>query len=189
MSDPYLGEIKLFSFAKIPTGWSLCNGAMVPVQQNYALFSLIGNRFGGDQTKFGLPDLQGRTPLGLTYGSPPGPNRSAYPTVGASGGAESVQLTIATVPAHTHAVYGATAQATEVTPTAGLLASPVSFVSGSTTDFSIYQPAGSWTGDATLAPGTISTAGAGEAHSNMQPFQVLSFCIATSNAVYPMRKQ
>ncbi len=187
MAEPYLGEVKIFAFPRIPTGWSLCNGAILNVAQNQAVFALIGGKFGGDgRTTFALPDLRGRTPLGLAL-TQPDTTRSAYVTDGLSGGMETVTLTAATVPAHSHQVLVSTAPGTQPSPAGGLLASPASATSGSSTDFSVYLPASTWSGNVQLAPGTVSTAGGSQPHNNMQPFQVINFCIATSNAIWPSR--
>lgn len=187
MSEPFLGEIKLFSFPKTPIGWSLCNGAILNIQQNQALYSLIGKKFGGDgKTTFGLPDLRGRTPVGLSY-SAPDPTRSAYPTDGLSGGSETVVLTNTTVPSHQHTVQGVTTNGNQLVPANGIPATSVSSTAGSGTNFSIYLPSTTWKADVTLAAGTIATAGSGQGHNNMQPYLVLNYCIATSNAIYPPR--
>jgi microcystin-dependent protein len=187
MSEPFYGELKLFAFGRAPTGWSLCNGAILNVSQNQTLYNLIGTKFGGSpSTTFALPDLRGRTPLGLAA-TAPDTTRSAYPTDGLNGGSEKVLLTAGTVPAHSHTVRGVKASGSEAYPAAGLLASPASISPGSTTDFSVYLPAADWTADSTLAPGTVGKAGGDAAHENMQPFLVLNFCIATSGAISPKK--
>lgn len=187
MSEPFLGEIKLFSFAKAPQGWALCNGAMLNIAQNQALFALISNKFGGDaKTTFALPDLRSRTPLGLAPIAPAA-GRSAYPTVGATGGAEGVTLTTASVPPHAHQVAVCNVGGTQPLPSGGLLANPISQTAGSTTDFSIYLPSPAQTDAVALAAGTVASAGGGQPHNNMQPFLVGNFCIAVTNAFFPQR--
>jgi microcystin-dependent protein len=188
VSEPFLGEIKLFSFQKAPTGWSWCNGAIMTIQQNQGLYSLIQTKFGGDgKTTFALPNLQGRTPLGLSYTAPDA-TRSAYNRDGLNGGSETVTLTNVTVPSHQHLVQGNTGNGNQLVPAGGIPATSVSSTAGSPTNFSIYLPSSAWTANATLAAGTIAPAGGGQGHNNMQPYLVLNFCIATSNAIYPPRK-
>jgi microcystin-dependent protein len=150
------------------------------------LYSLIRTYFGGDgKTTFALPDLRGRTPVGLSYIRPPDSTRTTYGRVGMNGGSETVTLTNATMPSHQHAVQGNTRNGDQLVPKAGIPATSISSTSGSPTNFSIYLPDSAWTANATLAAGTIIPAGGDQAHNNMQPFLVLNFCIATSNAIYP----
>jgi microcystin-dependent protein len=183
--DPYIGEIKLWSFAWAPTGWLLCDGTMMQVAQNQALFSLINNSFGGDgRTTFALPDLRGRTPVGV--GVSPADPSVTYNKNGLAGGVEKVTLSAAQVPAHVHTVAAVAAPGTQAVPTGNLLASVVSQTAGSTTDFSLYQPAGS-TQTVALNSGSVSVSGGGSSHSNMQPYMVVNFCICTTNGLYPPR--
>lgn len=182
MSDPYLGEIKIWSFNWAPSGWALCNGALLPVNQNQALCSLLGKSFGGDGvTNFGLPDLQGRTPIG--YGA--SPTLGTY-QLGAKGGAESVTLSAATVPAHAHSVVGYVANATAIPPGGNNLANVVSAIAGSPTNFSAYLPSANWAANAQLYAGSITAAGSTAPHNNMQPFTVVNFTICTAGS-YPPR--
>lgn len=182
MSDPFVGEIKMWSFPWAPSGWAFCDGANLPVSQNAALYSLIGNMFGGTPSQnFNLPDLRGRTPLGTGSGGSVG----TYNT-GNSGGAEAVALTAATVPPHTHSVIGYSTAGTVQPPTGNMLANVVSATSGSATNFSTFLPGGSWTGNAALNAGTVDNAGSGTAHNNMQPFGVTNFTICKTGT-YPSR--
>ncbi len=165
--DPFLGETRAFAFGITPKGWAPCDGRLLAVQQNQALFSLLGVAYGGDGIiTFALPDLRGRAPLG--YGS-------AVP-IGARSGTEAVTLTTAEVPAHTHAAYASTAAASTAAPsTASLAALPAGV--------SAYAPPN---GSATLAAGAVAISGASQAHENMQPSLAVNWCIATSG-IYPSR--
>lgn len=171
--DCYLGEIRLLPYVKgAPTadGWVPCDGRLLSIQQNQALYSLLGNRFGGTYPQtFALPDLRGRTPLDATVSAD-------YP-VGASGGAETVALAPAQTPAHTHN-FNAVAQ-TGTTPSfaGSLYASSNSppFVYGPMPPANV-QP---------LASDSVTVSGAGEAHNNMQPFLALVLCIATKGNYPP----
>jgi microcystin-dependent protein len=163
MAEPFLSEIRIMSFVFAPKGWALCNGQLLPINQNQPLFSLLGTTFGGDgRVNFALPDLRGRTPIHVGSGH----------TLGERGGEQAHTLSIAELPTHTHVLNASSAQAdqaTLVTPpnnTPNLLAS----VTGNQ-----YGPPTSLT---TLTPGTVTNTGGSQAHLNMQPFLTLSFCIA-----------
>lgn len=180
--DPFLGEVRIFPWSWAPQGWALCNGALLPAQQNAALNALLGQTYGGNgTTQFALPDLRGRTPIHIGVG----PDGLTYQQ-GKAGGAETVALTAATMPQHTHAVNalggtkGNAAQPKSAIPaTVGVAATVTSAVN-------IYAVATA--GPATqLNAGTFSTEGSGAAHNNMQPFQVLNFCIATLG-LFPPRQ-
>src|ERR1700729_3051422 len=100
MADPFIGEIRTFGFNFAPIGWALCNGAILPINQNQALFSLLGNFYGGDgRSNFALPDLRSRVPLGLGQGT-----GLPFYSIGETGGAGTVTLTTAQLPAHSHQV-------------------------------------------------------------------------------------
>src|SRR5580658_742842 len=112
MGTPYVGEIRMFGFGFAPQGWALCNGQLLPINQNQALFSLLGTTYGGDgRTTFALPDLQGRVPIHMGQGA----GLSPY-VMGQVGGVENVTLTIAQIPAHTHTVNGQSSLGTLATP-------------------------------------------------------------------------
>jgi microcystin-dependent protein len=177
--DPYIGEIRCFGFGKTPDGWLPCNGQTLEIQKYAALYSLLGTHFGGDGTNtFGLPDLRGRVPIHFNPAASPPVN------VGTSGGVETVTLvstqTCSQLPQHTHTVAVSDTTATNPTPSGCYLSNPPS-------PHEPYAPApsGSFPLDA-LAPDTVSVAGANQSHSNMQPYLVLNFCIATTG-IYPSR--
>ena len=157
MAEPFLSEVRIMSFVFPPKGWALCNGQLLPINQNQALFSLLGTTFGGDgRVNFALPDLRGRTPIHVGSGH----------TLGERGGEPAHTLSIAEIPEHTHVLSGSSADANNALPGANLLAkSPQQ----------IYGPAGNLVA---LNAGTVPNVGGSQAHLNMQPFLTLSFCIA-----------
>ena len=159
MAEPFLSEIRIMSFVFAPQGWALCNGQLLPINQNQALFSLLGTAFGGNgQTNFALPDLRGNTPIHVGSGH----------TLGARGGEQAHTLSIAELPMHTHVPNATTATATTNTPTSSLLL-------GQSTSSQLYGPPASLQA---MSAATITSVGGSQAHLNMQPFLVLNFCIA-----------
>ena len=165
MAEPFLGEIRIMSFAFPPKGWALCNGQLLAINQNQALFSLLGVVYGGDgRVNFALPNLQGRVPIHLG---------AAHP-LGQPGGEQGHTLTVAEMPAHTHAVAASSAATGGVaTPNGGYLGGANN----------AYATEGART---TLSPATVGNAGGSQAHLNMQPFLTVSFCIALQG-IYPSR--
>lgn len=167
--DPFLGEIKLLPWNWAPRGWALCNGAILPITQFTALFSLLGTQYGGNgQTNFALPDLRGRVAIyfGSTYSQ------------GELDGTENVTLTLAEMPSHNHQLLGYTQPGTAAIPDAALLSN----VGGNKT------PA-HYAGDATtisLNPAAVQATGGNQSHNNMQPYLVLNYCIATTGT-FPSR--
>lgn len=160
MAEPFLGEIRLFSFYFPPKGWALCNGQFLSINQNQGLFSLLGTMYGGDgQTTFGLPNLMGRVPIHMGSGF----------VQGQQGGEQAHTLSIAELPTHTHAANATKSVATTNTPANTLLLAQ-------STAASLYASAGS--NLVAMAPGSLANVGGSQAHLNMQPFLVLSFCIA-----------
>ena len=158
MAEPFLSEIRIMSFEFAPKGWALCNGQLLPINQNQALFSLLGTTFGGDgRVNFALPDLRARTPIHVGSGH----------TLGERGGEQAHTLSIAELPTHTHVANGSGATATLDSPTNNLFAK-----TGST---SIYGAPNSLVA---MNPGTVANAGGSQAHLNVQPFLTLTFCIA-----------
>ncbi|MEW6212880.1 MAG: tail fiber protein [Acidobacteriota bacterium] len=160
MAEPFLSEIRIMSFEFAPKGWALCNGQLLPINQNQALFSLLGTTFGGDgRVNFALPDLRGRTPIHVGSGH----------TLGERGGEQAHTLSIAELPEHVHVVNASTTVATTNTPGS-------SEVTGQSTASSLYGSAGS--GLVAMAPAAVLNVGGSQAHLNMQPFLTLNFCIA-----------
>jgi microcystin-dependent protein len=156
MAEPFTSEIRMMSFSYAPRGWALCNGQLLPINQNQALFSLIGTTFGGNgQTNFALPDLRGKTPIHVGQGH----------TWGEKGGEQAHTLTISEMPTHPHVLNATSANANNVQLTDNFFASALN----------VYRGADQLT---TLLPATISNTGGSQAHQNMQPFLTISFCIA-----------
>lgn len=162
MAEPFLSEIRIMSFVFAPKGWALCNGQLLPINQNQALFSLLGTTFGGDgRVNFALPDLRGRTPIHVGSGH----------TLGERGGEQAHTLSIAELPTHTHVANGASDAADQPTPGGNLLAT----VDQAAFTTLLYAPANSLVA---MAPNSVANTGGSQAHLNMQPFLTLSFCIA-----------
>ena len=160
VAEPFLSEIRLMSFVFAPKGWALCNGQLLPINQNQALFSLLGTTYGGDgRTNFALPDLRARAAV----------HEGAGTRLGERGGEAAHTVTLAELPAHAHALVGTTAFATSglVGPALGLAAS---------TGSAAYAPP-CVTGDHGRQR-AVQLAGGSQAHENRQPFLTLSFCIA-----------
>lgn len=159
MAEPFLSEIRLMSFVFAPRGWALCNGQLLPINQNQALFSLLGTTFGGDgRVNFALPDLRGRVPIHVGSGH----------TLGERAGEQAHTLSIAELPTHAHVLNATTSVATTNTPTSGLMLAQ-------STAADLY---GTATNLQAMAPSSIGNVGGSQAHLNMQPFLTLSFCIA-----------
>jgi microcystin-dependent protein len=157
MAEPFLSEIRIMSFVFAPKGWALCNGQLLPINQNQALFSLLGTTFGGDgRVNFALPDLRGRVPIHVGSGH----------TLGERGGEPAHTLSIAELPTHTHA---AMAQPT----TTGTQLPPVSAVLAQASN--VYRTPDNLT---SLNAATVTNTGGSQAHLNMQPFLTLTFAIA-----------
>lgn len=163
MAEPFLSEIRIMSFEFAPKGWALCGGQLLPINQNQALFSLLGTTFGGDgRVNFALPDLRGRTPIHVGSGH----------TLGERGGEQAHTLSIAELPTHTHVLNASPQQGNAVYPrplTGGTLLAA--------------DPGNAYAADSagpyvSLAGGTVTNVGGSQAHLNMQPFLTLSFCIA-----------
>jgi microcystin-dependent protein len=177
MANPFLGEIRMFGFNFAPQGWAMCNGQLISLSQNTALFSLLGTTYGGNgTTTFGLPNLQSRVPIHFGQGS----GLSNY-TLGAFGGVETVTLSVAQTAAHTHLVYadGDVGSNNTPNPSGNALAT---FVAGS----NIYATAAGFKKAVTMNPLMIAAAGGGQPHGNIQPFLVLNFCIALFG-IFPSR--
>lgn len=157
MAEPFLAEIRLMSFEFAPKGWAPCNGQLLPINQNQALFSLLGTTYGGNgQTNFALPDLRGRVPIHVGSGH----------TLGERAGEQAHTLSIAELPTHTHQAQATSAAGDTVLPTGNLLGDSPS---------RLYAPPLAPT---TLEPSSVVNTGGGQPHLNMQPFLTLGFCIA-----------
>ena len=158
MAEPFLSEIRIMSFVFAPKGWALCNGQLLPINQNQALFSLLGTTFGGDgRVNFALPDLRARAPIHVGSGH----------TLGERGGEQAHTLSIAEIPTHTHVLNATSNNATHPIPTGNLLAR--------------QAPANPYAAPTALAATnatSVANVGGSQAHLNMQPFLTLSFCIA-----------
>jgi microcystin-dependent protein len=178
--EPFVGQITLFPFNFAPIGWALCEGQLLPIQQNTALFSLLGTYYGGDGIRtFALPDLRGRVPIGQGQG----PGLSPY-TVGSAQGAETVTLSSSESPAHTHAFPAFAASATANAPSGALPAEGHGSGRGGV-PVNTYAPPS--TGSATtLAARQVGAAGGALPHNNIQPYLALNWCIALQG-VYPPR--
>jgi microcystin-dependent protein len=160
MAEPFLSEIRIMSFAFAPKGWALCNGQLLPINQNQALFSLLGTTFGGDgRVNFALPDLRARTPIHAGSGH----------TLGERGGEQSHTLSIAELPAHDHTEMATASTATTNNPTGTVMLAQSSAAN-------LYGSAAS--NKVAMAANAVSNVGGSQAHLNLQPFLTLSFCIA-----------
>lgn len=177
MTEPYLGEIRCFGFNFAPRGYAFCNGQLMSIAQNSALFAILGTTYGGDGvTNFGLPNLQGQIPMHWGN-SPTGFNT----TIGEVQGTTSVTLTVEQMPQHNHMVTAVTVgSAAERSAVPG----PTAFLSGSRNPNLAYQdPAAAVT--SAFSPKAIGVAGGSQPHDNMQPYLTLNFCIALEGIFPP----
>lgn len=173
MASPYIGQININAFGFAPRGWSLCNGQLLPINQNQALFSLLGTTYGGNgQTTFALPDLRSRAPVHF------GAQGGASTVQGEQGGVENVTLTATQLPTHQHSLNTVTDLANAGAPGNAL---PAARGRGGV---AVFGPGGS--ADTSLSPATVSNIGGNQAHNNMQPFAVVNFCIALQG-IFPSR--
>lgn len=164
MSDPFLGEIKLFSFNYPPKGWALCDGQLLPINQNQALFSLLGTTYGGDgRVTFALPDLRGRVPLHFGNGF----------TQGERAGEENHTLILSEIPLHTHLAQGDSGSANAGTPVGNTWAAQ---------DAAPYSSAANVAMNTT----TVGATGGSQPHPNLSPYLALNFCIALTG-IFPSR--
>jgi microcystin-dependent protein len=169
MSEQYLGEIRMFAFDFPPNGWALCNGQILPINQNQALFSLLGTTYGGNGTStFALPDLQSRSPIHMGTSV----EGATFP-LGAVGGEETHTLTQNEMPNHPHTVSARAAASTAIPTGASWAGSSHAAYSGATNLV-------------TMAPTALANIGSGQPHDNMQPFLAVNFCIALVG-IFPSR--
>jgi microcystin-dependent protein len=158
MAEPFLSEIRIMSFGFPPKGWALCDGQLLPINQNQALFSLLGTTYGGDgRVNFGLPNLQGRAPIHFGSGH----------TLGERGGEQGHTLSISEIPTHVHSLVGTSNTGSLIIAAGNLLGSSPS---------QMYQAPDN--NLAAMNPASIANVGGSQAHLNMQPFLVLNFSIA-----------
>ncbi|WP_041523732.1 phage tail protein [Gilvimarinus agarilyticus] len=164
MSEPFVGEVKLFPWDWPPKGWALCNGAVLSINQNQALFALIGTTYGGNgTTTFALPDFRGRVPVHPS---------AAHPKQGVAGGQEQVTLTESQMPQHTHLVHASSSDGTQTSFQNAVFAKSPVYAAPSA-----LQP---------LAPNMVTSSGGSQSHNNIQPSLVLNYCIATAG-IFPSR--
>ncbi len=157
MAEPFLSEIRLMSFVFPPKGWALCNGQLLPINQNQALFSLLGTTFGGDgRVNFALPDFRGRVPIHVGSGR----------TLGERGGEPAHTLSIGEIPTHTHVLNASASDANQTAPGSHVLARGRA---------PRYAPDNALVA---ASAGAVTNVGGSQAHLNMQPFLTISFCIA-----------
>ena len=175
MADPFVAEIRIFPFNFAPKGWAFCDGQILPISQNTALFSLLGTTYGGDgKSNFALPDMRGNAPMQPGQG----PGLSPH-DLGETGGSETVTLLDSEIPAHAHFMRAHNADQADhqvPSPTTSIAQSANGFAYQSTTNSNLVQLAG-----VTLAP-----AGGDQPHNNLQPYLTLNFCIALQG-VFPPR--
>lgn len=187
MSDPFIGEIRLFGCNFAPRGWEFCDGQLLPISSNSALFSLLGTIYGGDgRTTFALPDLRGRAAIG--FGTGPGLTPRAQ---GQKLGAEGVALNVGQIPSHNHTLAGVTGNATlnavsdggdDSDPAGNYLAALDDGYASAGTEVAMNENSVS----VNLTGGSVGDTGSGQAHDNMQPFLVGNYCIALVG-IFPPR--
>lgn len=174
MSEPFVGEIRMFAGNFAPRGWAFCDGQLLAVSQNDALFSLFGTIYGGDgRTSFGLPDLRGRVPMHQGTGPGLSPRR-----LGSRGGLENVTITVNQLPSHNHNISASTAEANATSPAGTILAQSVEPLR--------YVKADSDAAAATLNAQSIRGSGGSRSHTNLQPGLCINFIVALIG-IYPSR--
>ncbi len=173
MADPFVAEIRIFPFNFAPNGWAFCDGQLLPLSQNTALFSLLGTTYGGNgKSNFALPNLQGRVPM--FWGQGPG---LSLRDIGESGGSETVTLLESEIPSHSHTLMASSSPASSRTPGGNALAR--------SRGGNVYQTNTSQN-LVSMAPETVNAAGGDQPHNNMQPYLAFNFCIALQG-VFPPR--
>jgi microcystin-dependent protein len=173
MTQPYIGELRIFPANAVPRGWAPCNGQLLPVNQYQPLFALLGTTFGGDgERTFALPDLQGRVPMHAGSGF----------VIGQTGGEPTHALTVPEMPTHSHVVRASGDHGTSVLPTGHFVAAPVATSPRGNVDVIAYNPAP----DTRMNEASISSAGLSQPHENMTPYLVLNICISLDGD-FPLR--
>jgi microcystin-dependent protein len=169
MAEPFLSEIRIFSFGYAPRSWALCNGQLLPINQNQALFSLLGTTYGGNgQTNFALPDLRGKTPIHFGAGF----------VLGQTGGEQAHTITQSEMPQHVHILNGSSAAADAAVPGGNLMG-----VVDNTTFGNAYAAPSNLVA---MNPLTVGNVGGSQPHPNMQPYIALNICIALQG-IFPSR--
>jgi microcystin-dependent protein len=172
MSDQFVAEIRIFPFNFPPTGWAFCDGQLMPISQNTALFSLLGTYYGGDgKSTFALPDLQGSAPMQTGQGQ-----GLSERFLGEMSGVETITLLQSEIPFHTHSLMAQSTFGNSTDPTGNAWGRP--FGGGA-----MYKASGT---QVQLAPQALAPAGGGLPHNNMQPYLTLNFCIALQG-IFPQR--
>jgi microcystin-dependent protein len=158
MAQPYIGEIRIFAGGFAPMGWMFCEGQLIPISENDALFAVLGTNFGGDgQETFALPDLRGRLPVHQSLNYP----------LGQQAGVEEVTLNIQQIPSHTHVLMGAEQTGTDASPANGILATS-----------SVLKPYAAEAPDATMAANAVGPRGGSQPHTNFQPYLCMNYIIS-----------
>jgi microcystin-dependent protein len=169
MADPFVAEIRIFPFNFAPQGWAWCDGQLLPLSQNTALFSLLGTTYGGNgKSNFALPDLQGRAPMHPGQG----PGLSLH-DLGETGGSETVTLLESEIPAHSHGLVGEEGDAS-------FFSASGNFLAGGNQMYTSANP------NTTMSPSSLAPAGGDQPHNNLQPYLTFYFCIALQG-VFPPR--
>lgn len=180
MSDFFIGQVMMTGFNFAPKFWAQCNGQLLPISQNQALFSLLGTQFGGNgTTNFALPDLRGRSPVGYASSVDPAWQPPAG-QMGQTGGAENVTLLSSNLPAHTHTMAASTTAGDNRTPVNRLLATSANTAAAA----NLYAPSNGAL--VAMNAQSVATAGGNQPHPNIQPYTAINFCIALSG-IFPSR--
>jgi microcystin-dependent protein len=162
MAQPYIGEIRMFGGSFAPVGWMFCDGQLIPISENDALFTLIGTTYGGDgETTFALPNLQSRVPIHM------GSNAGQTFVIGEAAGVEEVTLTVQQIPIHNHILTGSTSNASDPNPNGNILATST-----------VVQPYAVESVAANLVPSAVNPVGGSQPHTNIQPYLTISFIIS-----------
>jgi microcystin-dependent protein len=178
MADPFLAEIRIFPFNFAPKAWAMCNGQLIPITQNTALYALLGTVYGGDgKSTFALPDLQGAAPMHPGSGS-----GLSQRSLGQYSGSEAVTLLQSEMPAHNHAVQATAANANTDTPGTTVLGRGNFGFQGNTGAVALYS---NDPPDTNMSPQAMAIAGGSLPHNNMQPYLALNFCIALQGVFPP----